>query len=67
MFSQMIPKNFKRIWKEGFNTNKYYLKLCGAGGGGYLLGFCKKESLSEIMNLFPLQHLLTNPDEHFYP
>jgi mevalonate kinase len=27
------------LWKKGLDTNAYYLKLCGSGGGGYILGF----------------------------
>ena len=35
----MIPKQFHELWKRGIETNAYYLKLCGSGGGGYILGF----------------------------
>lgn len=35
----MIPKSIKKIWKEGLESGKYYLKLCGSGGGGMMLGF----------------------------
>ena len=38
-FAPMIPKQFHAIWKAGIETNAYYLKLCGSGGGGYILGF----------------------------
>jgi len=38
-FIEMIPKNFIPIWKNGLNNNLYKLKLCGAGGGGFILGF----------------------------
>lgn len=38
-FKPMIPKKFHKIWKKGIETNAYYLKLCGSGGGGYILGF----------------------------
>lgn len=38
-FSPMIPKRFLGLWKKGLETNAYYLKLCGSGGGGYILGF----------------------------
>ncbi len=38
-FNPMIPKRFRSIWKKGIETNAYYLKLCGSGGGGYILGF----------------------------
>ncbi|WP_394750343.1 mevalonate kinase family protein [Spongiimicrobium salis] len=38
-FKPMIPKEFHKLWKHGIDTNEYYLKLCGSGGGGYILGF----------------------------
>ncbi|WP_298310563.1 mevalonate kinase [uncultured Aquimarina sp.] len=38
-FKPMIPKQFHALWKNGIETNDYYLKLCGSGGGGYILGF----------------------------
>jgi len=38
-FKPMIPKEFQTLWKKGIDTNAYYLKLCGSGGGGYMLGF----------------------------
>ncbi len=38
-FKPMIPKEFHKLWKEGIESNAYYLKLCGSGGGGYILGF----------------------------
>jgi mevalonate kinase len=38
-FKPMIPVQFHSLWKNGIDTNAYYLKLCGSGGGGYMLGF----------------------------
>jgi mevalonate kinase len=38
-FKPMIPEQFHGIWQEGIESNDYYLKLCGSGGGGYILGF----------------------------
>jgi mevalonate kinase len=38
-FKPMIPEKFHRIWEHGIESNDYYLKLCGSGGGGYILGF----------------------------
>jgi mevalonate kinase len=38
-FKPMIPQQFHSLWKQGIETNDYYLKLCGSGGGGYILGF----------------------------
>lgn len=38
-FGPMIPQQFISLWEKGIETNSYYLKLCGSGGGGYILGF----------------------------
>lgn len=38
-FKPMIPAQFHKLWQKGIDTNEYYLKLCGSGGGGYILGF----------------------------
>ncbi|TGD57322.1 mevalonate kinase family protein [Flavobacterium humi] len=38
-FKPMIPEKFHQVWQRGIDTNDYYLKLCGSGGGGYILGF----------------------------
>lgn len=51
-FKPMIPKQFHELWKKGIETNAYYLKLCGSGGGGYILGFTEnidvaKQSLKD--------------------
>ena len=37
----MIPTLYRDIWRQGLETDRYYLKLCGAGGGGFILGFAK--------------------------
>ncbi len=34
-----IPENILGLWKNGISNNVFYMKLCGAGGGGYFLGF----------------------------
>ncbi|HSM63630.1 MAG TPA: hypothetical protein VK833_06815, partial [Gillisia sp.] len=51
-FKPMIPTQFHKLWKQGIETNDYYLKLCGSGGGGYILGFTEdlekaKQSLKD--------------------
>ncbi len=51
-FKPMIPKGFQELWQKGIETNSYYLKLCGSGGGGYMLGFTRdmdkaQEALSD--------------------
>ncbi len=48
-FKPMIPASIYNIWKKGIDTNAYYLKLCGSGGGGYILGFTKDYEKAEKM------------------
>lgn len=38
-FRPMIPDHFEQVWRQGIDSNAYYLKLCGSGGGGFILGF----------------------------
>jgi len=38
-FKPLIPENVVRVWSEGLKANKYYMKLSGAGGGGYFLAY----------------------------
>lgn len=38
-FKPMIPKTFINLWEQGIQNKSYSLKLCGSGGGGFLLGF----------------------------
>lgn len=48
-FRPMIPESLFNVWKKGLDSNAYYLKLCGSGGGGYILGFTKDYSKAEKM------------------
>jgi mevalonate kinase len=38
-FTNMIPSNFMQAWRWGLDSGKFQLKLCGSGGGGFILGF----------------------------
>lgn len=38
-FQPMIPKNMRKLWEEGLSHGKYSMKLCGSGGGGFMLAF----------------------------
>ncbi len=48
-FKPMIPESIYNAWKKGLDTNAYYLKLCGSGGGGYILGFTKDYEKADRM------------------
>jgi len=57
-FDFMILEQFKNSWLEGLSSNHFKLKICGAGGGGFLLGMSKdfdktKTALSEY-RLLPI-------------
>ena len=40
-FKEMIPVGLKDLWRQGLDTGAFTLKLCGAGGGGFILGYSK--------------------------
>lgn len=44
--SKMIPNNLKNLWFEGLESKKYFLKLCGAGGGGFIIGYTKDKKIN---------------------
>lgn len=46
-FNEMILPQYQTLWKTGLESNDFYLKLCGAGGGGYYLGFAKTAEVIE--------------------
>ena len=50
-FQEMIPSNFKKLWTDGIENKDYYLKLCGSGGGGFLIGFTR--DIDTIDQYFP--------------
>lgn len=39
--SPLIPLSFHTIWKQGLESDNFKLKICGAGGGGFILGVTK--------------------------
>jgi mevalonate kinase len=40
-FKEMLPEPVEVIWQKIMARGDIYLKLCGAGGGGYFLGFAR--------------------------
>jgi mevalonate kinase len=60
----MIPSAFLDIWQAGIDTGNYYLKLCGSGGGGFLLGFA--ENLEKAKEHFDKQNIEIIPVSKFH-
>ena len=55
-FKPMIPDSFHQLWQTGIETNDYYLKLCGSGGGGYILGFTQDyEKAKKLLDSYKLE------------
>lgn len=38
---EMIPEKMKPLWEAGLQRDDFKLKLCGSGGGGFLLGITR--------------------------
>lgn len=56
-FPEMIPTNMRGIWSRGLESGEYVLKLCGAGGGGFLLGYSEKHSPELMQTLIPTHEI----------
>ena len=55
-FKPMIPTRFHTIWQKGLESNEYYLKLCGSGGGGFILGFTPDyDKAKELLKNYKLE------------
>jgi mevalonate kinase len=51
------------FWEKGLKSKKYFLKLCGSGGGGYLLGFANDFEYfnNQVkLNSFPINYQIVN-------
>lgn len=54
----MIPAHIRPIWQKGLDSDHFYLKLCGAGGGGFVLAFSMS---TKGQRLLESQHQLIKP------
>lgn len=45
--SYFIPEQFHSKIANGLDNGDYFLKICGAGGGGYMLGFTENWSATQ--------------------
>lgn len=53
---EFIPDTLHATVEQGFEHGDYFLKLCGAGGGGFMLGFTRDwEKTSESLKGYDLQ------------
>jgi mevalonate kinase len=56
---EFTPEPYRQIWRQGLVNNEFYLKICGAGGGGFILGFCKKDvGIKNILSQYEVIELM---------
>ena len=59
-FTPMIPKLYRKVWQEGIDGGDYSLKLCGAGGGGFLMGITKDfQKAKQVLSAHEIRLLLS--------
>ena len=56
----MIPGNLRDLWADCLPASEVLLKICGAGGGGFVLGFARSkaviaEKFSTFTVVFPFE------------
>lgn len=51
-FPEMIPTQMRGLWSKGLESGDYILKLCGAGGGGFILGYSDKFDANNKHEIF---------------
>lgn len=49
MLPEFIPKKFVEAWQQGLKNNNYHLKICGAGGGGFIIGFARADMDLDVL------------------
>lgn len=45
-----IPPAFHELWQQGLASDDFKLKICGAGGGGFILGLAKSAAVLERLD-----------------
>lgn len=50
-FQRMIPATIAPLWERGLASKDFKLKLCGAGGGGFMLGLAKDAKTLDRLQL----------------
>jgi mevalonate kinase len=55
-----IPKSYQSAWRDGLKNNQYLLKICGAGGGGFIIGMTKADvDVSMLLREYKTTELFT--------
>ena len=55
-----IPKSYQSAWRDGLKNNQYLLKICGAGGGGFIIGMTEADvDVSMLLREYKTTELFT--------
>ena len=46
---EVIPEKVRPIWQAGLQNRAYFLKTCGAGGGGFVLGITPDWAKTQLL------------------
>lgn len=49
-FHPMVPVTLRDIWQQSFEKQSITFKICGAGGGGFLLGFAPDQAAIDLLS-----------------
>lgn len=60
-FEPMVPASIRDFWEKNLDHPDFALKICGGGGGGFMLGFAKNREVAEKLTggyriVFPLDN-----------
>jgi mevalonate kinase len=59
--NKFIPEKMCKVWKEGLKSESLIMKLCGSGGGGYLIAFASdKNKAQQFIKSNNLQYIPVN-------
>ncbi|GAB5552566.1 MAG: mevalonate kinase [Saprospiraceae bacterium] len=48
--TSFIPPAFHELWEQGLTMDGFKLKICGAGGGGFILGLGKSKAVIDKLS-----------------
>lgn len=66
-FGKMIPAALKSHFEHGIDGEDFCLKLCGSGGGGYMLAITRNRRVTEsYFKLNQLEYSVVEKDEILY-
>ena len=60
-FEPMVPATIRDFWEKNLDHPEFALKICGGGGGGFMLGFARNREVAENLPggyriVFPLDN-----------